>query len=258
MRAKLGMTQEQLADAAGFAPSTVAAVESHRLLPSKEFGECIDKPLQGDGHFVRLQELVERTCVRPWFRDRVEVERKACEIREYESYEVPGLLQTEDYARVSISAARPMHTEDAVERAVALKMTRQKILELDQELPSELNHGLRMHLWAIMDESALHRVVGSAKVMQRQRDHLVDMALRPNITIQIIPNTAGVTCAYGKSFSILTSNSNSTVVYFEDVKSAYYLRDRDQVAQYTLIFDHLRSLAYDDMRSLKLIKGEKE
>lgn len=257
-RADLGMTQEQLADAASFAPSTVAAVESYRLLPSKEFGEHIDKPLQGDGHFIRLQELVERTCVRPWFRDRVEVERKAREIREYESYQVPGLLQTEDYARASVSAARPMHTEDAVERAVALKMTRQKILEQDQDLPSEFNHGPRMHLWAIMDESALHRMVGGPEVMRAQRDHLVDMALRPNITIQVIPNAAGVTCAYGKAFSILTSNSNSTVVYLEDVKSAHYLRDQDEIAQYTLVFDHLRSLAYDDMRSLKLIKGEEE
>ncbi|HLX49374.1 MAG TPA: helix-turn-helix transcriptional regulator, partial [Streptosporangiaceae bacterium] len=85
IRAELGMTQEQLADAASFSPSTVAAVESCHLLPSESFAEAIDKPLQGDGDFVRLQKLVERTCVRPWFRDRVEVERKAREIREYES-----------------------------------------------------------------------------------------------------------------------------------------------------------------------------
>jgi DNA-binding XRE family transcriptional regulator len=257
VRANLGMTQEQLADAAGFASSTVAAVESYRLLPSKEFGEAVDKPLMGDGHFIRLQELVERTCVRPWFRDRVEVERKAREIREYESYQVPGLLQTEDYARASVSAARPMHADDAVERAVALKMSRQEILELDQQMPSELNHGHRMHLWAIIDESALHRVVGGAEVMRAQRDHLTDMALRPNITIQVIPYAEGITCAYGKAFTILTSESNSAVVYLEDVKSAHYLRDRDEVAQYALVFDHLRTMALDDRRSLKLIKGVK-
>jgi DNA-binding XRE family transcriptional regulator len=258
MRAKLGMTQEQLADSAGFAPATVAAVETCRLIPSSEFAEHIDKPLHGDGHFVRLEELVERTCVRPWFRDRVEVERKAREIREYESYQVPGLLQTEDYARASISAARPMMADDAIERAVALRMTRQEILDLDRDIPAESNHEHMSRLWAIIEESSLHRVVGSTEIMRAQRDHLADMALRPNITIQIIPNGEGVTCAYGKAFTILTSNSNSSVVYLEDVKSAHYLRDRDQVAQYTLVFDHLRTLALDDRRSLKLIKGEKE
>jgi len=258
VRANLGMTQEQLADAAGFAPSTVAAVESHRLLPSKEFAEHIDKPLQADDHFIRLQELVERTCVRPWFRNRVEVERKATEIREYESHQIPGLLQTEDYARACAMAARPIHTEDVIERAVALKMSRQEIIELDQELPPELDRAHRMCLWAIIDESALHRVVGTAKIMQTQRNHLADMALRPNVTIQILPFSEGVTCAYGRAFTILMSNSNSTVVYLEDVKNAHYLRDRDQVTEYLRVFDHLRTLALDDRRSLKLIKDVKK
>lgn len=257
LRELAGMTQEQLAEAAGYAASTVAAIESSRLLPSADLAECFDKALNASGHLIRVQKLVEMTSVLPWFRDRVEVERKAHEIREYEPYQIPGLLQTEDYAWASVSAARPMHAEDAVERAVALRMTRQEILKLDQVLPPESSHGHMKRLWAIIDESALHRVVGGPQVMQAQRDHLADMAIQPHVTIQIMPYSAGVTCAYGKAFTILTSNPNSTVVYLEDVKDAHYLRNRDQVAQYTLVFDHLRSLALDDGRSLKLIKGEK-
>ncbi len=115
-----------------------------------------------------------------------------------------------------------------------------------------------MHLWTIMDESALHRVVGSPDIMRVQRGHLADMARQPNVMIQVIPDSAGVTCAYGKAFSILTSNSNSTVVYLEDVRSAHYLRDQEQVAEYSLRFDYLRAMAYDDVKSLKLIEGVKE
>jgi hypothetical protein len=70
------------------------------------------------------QGLVDALSVLPWFRDRVKVERSAAEIREYESYQIPGLLQTEDYARAVISAARPMLADDVIERAVALRMTR--------------------------------------------------------------------------------------------------------------------------------------
>jgi hypothetical protein len=131
------------------------------------------------------------------------------------------------------------------------------VLKLDHELPPESAHAHNKRLWAIIDESALHRVVGGPQVMQAQRDHLADLAVRPHITIQVMPYGAGVTCAYGKAFTILTSNQNSTVVYLEDVKDAHYLRNRDQVAQYALVFDHLRSLALDDGRSLKLIRGEK-
>jgi hypothetical protein len=150
-----------------------------------------------------------------------------------------------------------MLAKEVIERAVALRMTRQEILKLDHELPPESTHGHTKHLWAIMDESALYRMVGSSEVMQTQRNYLADMATQPHVTIQITPYSAGVTCAYGKAFTILTSNQNSTVVYLEDVKDAHYLRNRDQVAQYALVFDHLRTLALDDGRSLKLIKGEK-
>lgn len=257
LRDLAGMTQEQLAEAAGYAASTVAAIESNRLLPSADLAECFDKALNAGEHLIRVQKLVEKTSVLPWFRDRVEVERKAYEIREYEPYQIPGLLQTEDYACASVSADRPMLAKEVIERAVALRMARQEIIKLDHELPPESTRGHTKHLWAIIDESALSRVVGSPQVMQTQRDYLADMAIQPHITIQIMPYDAGVTCAYGKAFTILTSNQNSTVVYLEDVKDAHYLRNRDQVAQYALVFDHLRTLALDDGRSLKLIKGEK-
>lgn len=258
LRDLAGMTQAQLAEAAGYALSTVGAIESCHLLPSADLAASFDRVLNADGHLIRVQQLVEKTSVLPWFRDRIEVERKAREILEYESHKIPGLLQTEDYARSSISAGRPMLTQDVIDRAVALRMTRQEILKLDHELPPELNYVHKTRLWAIIDESALYRVVGSLEIMQAQRDYLAAAATRPNITIQVMPYTKGVTCAYGRAFTILTSNASSPVVYLEDVKDARYLRDRDQVAQYALIFDHLRALAFDDSRSLKLIKGEKE
>src|SRR6266566_3734203 len=112
-----------------------------------------------NGDLVRLQRLVERVSVRPWFKDRVDVERKATEIKEYESHQIPGLLQTEEYARAAIAAARPAPSAEDLEQMVALRMTRQQILELDGDLP--LDQEPTPRLWAIIDESALHRMVGS-------------------------------------------------------------------------------------------------
>lgn len=253
LRGIVGMTQEQLAKATIYSPASVAAIETCRLIPSKKFAEYGDKAFQTDGHLARVQALVETTSVLPWFRNRVEVERNAVEIREYESYQIPGLLQTEDYARAVIGAGRPMLASDAIERAVALRMTRQQILEPDEDLPIDQEHTPR--LWAILDESALGRFVGSAAIMKEQREHLAEMAGRPHVTVQILPN--GVTCAYGRFFTILTSSGNgSPVVYLEDVASARYVRDRDEVARYVLTFDHLRACALNDSKSLDLIRGD--
>lgn len=98
MRGLAGITQEQLAKATQYSAATVAAIETCRLTASKGFAVLADKALDSDGQLERLQELVEQISVLPWFRGRIEVERKAADIRTYEPYQIPGLLQTEDYA----------------------------------------------------------------------------------------------------------------------------------------------------------------
>lgn len=244
LRAKLGMTQEQLAEATIYSPATVAAIETCRLLPSEGFAQHIDKSLGADGHFERLQKLVQETSVLPWFRDRIEVERKSAEIWEYEPYVCPGLLQTADYTRVVAEATIPQLSDDDIERAVALRMTRQEVLEPED--------GAR--LWFILEESALYRMVGGLETMRAQHEHLLSVTRRPNVTIQIIPSKEGPTCAFGRAFTLLISRQNSSIVYYEDVGSARYVRDRHEVNRLMLVFNHLRASALDHNRSAKLIK----
>jgi transcriptional regulator with XRE-family HTH domain len=218
LRERAGMTQAEVAEQTNYALSTVSAYETGMRIPSSDFARRADKLFETagqtedeEGDLTRLQHLVEQVSVRPWFRDRIEVERKAAEIREYESYQIPGLLQTEDYGRAIMGVGRPKISSDEIERAVALRMTRQEILEPRDVLPADQEQTPRY--WAIVDESALQRTVGSAEIMRVQREHLVEMAQRPNITIQIIPNEKGPTSAYGRAFTILVSQNNSSVVY---------------------------------------------
>jgi len=254
LRENAGLTQAVLAERTQYALATVSAYETAKRIPPADFAERADKVFATDGYLARLQGLVDALSVLPWFRDRVTVERNAVEIREYESYQIPGLFQAEDYARAVISAGRPMIAGDALERAVALRMTRQQILEPDEDLPIDVSPTPRV--WAILDESALHRIVGSDEVMLKQREHLIQMAQMPNVTIQVIANSDGVTSAYGRGFTILTSAGNGPpFVYLEDIGSARYVRDRDEVALYALVFDHLRACALNDRKSLDLIRG---
>jgi transcriptional regulator with XRE-family HTH domain len=255
------MTQGDVAERTNYALSTVSAYETGTRIPSTDFAKLADKVFgtgpeseDDEGELEGLQKLVETVSVRPWFRDRVEVERKAAEIREYESYQIPGLLQTEDYARAIMSVGRPRISSDEMERAVALRMTRQEILDPRDGLPADQEQAPRF--WAIIDESALQRIVGSLEIMRMQREHLAEMALRPYITIQVVTNAKGPTSAYGRAFTILVSHNNSSVVYLEDPNSAHYVRDRDEVNRYSLIFDHLRASALDDAQTLRLLKGE--
>ncbi len=128
LREHAGMTQADVGEQINYALSTVSAYETGTRIPSSDFAKRADKLFgtdgqseDDDGDLTRLQKLVEQVSVRPWFRDRVEVERKATEIREYDAYQIPGLLQTEDYARAVISAGRPRLSEEEIERAVAVR-----------------------------------------------------------------------------------------------------------------------------------------
>jgi transcriptional regulator with XRE-family HTH domain len=249
------MTQEQLAEATSYSPATVAAIETCRLLPSPQFAQQADNAFGTDGHLTRLQDLVDQTSVLPWFRDLVKVERNATEIRVYEPYQVPALLQTEDYVRAIARARRPMLSAIDIDRAVALRMTRQEILE--QEHMPPLNQEISPRLWVVMDESVLLRIVGSPEIMREQCEYLIVMAKRPNVTVQVIPNRNGATCAFGRAFSILVSKSES-VVYVEDIGSARYIRKTDEASQYLLVFDHLRASALDEEQSAAMTRDSSQ
>jgi transcriptional regulator with XRE-family HTH domain len=255
LREQAGLTLDDVAKRTNFALSTVSAYETGRRIASPDFAKLADDLFGTGDELAELQKLVENISLLPWFRERAEVERKAADIREYESYQIPGLLQTEDYARAVMSVGRPKQSAEEIERAVALRMTRQEILDLRDDLPADKMQTPRY--WAVIDESALQRTVGSPEIMRMQREHLVEIMQRPYITIQIVPNEKGPTSAYGRAFTILVSQTNnSSVVYLEDPNSAHYVRDRDDVSRYALIFDHLRASALDDTQTLRLLKGE--
>jgi transcriptional regulator with XRE-family HTH domain len=259
LRERAGMTLAEVADRTHFSISTISAYERGKLIPSVDYARMADEMFgTGDhdgneGELERFQKLVENVSVRPWFRDRIDVEKKTKEICEYDPYGIPGLLETEDYAHAAISAGRPKLTEDEITRALAIRLTRQQILEPNHDLPIDRENHPRF--WGIIDEAALRREVGGSDVMDAQYRHLIDMAQRPNITLQVMPDSAGITCAYGHAFTILRPKSGKTTVYVEGVFDAQYLHDPDTVDLYTLVFDHLRTTALNDVQSLQLLKG---
>ena len=244
LRNAAGLSQPVLADRLNYSASQIAKIETCQRIPKRDLAEKLDGILGTDGSFGRLQPLVERSSVLPWFRDLFDLEGTAAQIRTYQSYLVPGILQTEAYARASVEAARPVLAAEDVEQAVALRMTRQEILDRP-DAP---------RMWTIIDESVLHREVGSPAVMRQQCDRLLRLQQNSNVVIQVIRNGDGLCCAFGRAFMLLSFKHQGDLVYLEDIGSARYLRDLDSVAKYSLAFDHLRGSALADDKSAALIE----
>jgi transcriptional regulator with XRE-family HTH domain len=245
LRNAAGLSQPALAKRLSYSASQVAKIETCQRIPKPELALALDEVFATGGLFARLQPLVERSSVLPWFRDLFTLEGAASQIRTYESYLMPGIVQTEAYARSVLEAVRPVLSAEEVEQAVALRMTRQEIL--DRPDPPQL--------WAIIDEAVLYREVASPVVMREQCRHLLALAQRPNIVVQVIRNADGICCAFGRAFMLLSFRTQSDLVYVEDIGSARYLRDRDEVARYALTYDHLRGSALADDKSAALIEG---
>lgn len=168
----------------------------------------------------------------PWFETYVGLEEAASLIRTYEVQFIPGLLQTEDYARGVTLAGRPDLPTDEVERRVHLRMRRQHILTRETDAP---------RLWAVIDEGALRRPIGGSRVMKAQLEHLLALRDLKTVTIQIMPFRFGGHAAEGGAFSILRFPEPELpdIVYVEQLVSAIYLDKREQIERYVQIFERL-------------------
>jgi len=180
-----------------------------------------------------------------WFEEYIGLEEAAVQIRAYEAQFVPGLLQTEDYARAVILLEYSNPKE--INRRVSLRIARQAILARPD--PTSL--------WVVLDEAVLRRPIGGSAVMRAQLKHLIEMSQRPNVTIQIMPFTAGGHAAAGGSFSVLhfAEDDLSDVVYHEQLASAQYLDKQDVVGKYLEVMDRLRLEAATPASSLKTLRA---
>jgi len=166
-----------------------------------------------------------------WFQTYVGLEESASLIRTFEVQFIPGLLQTEDYARAVTAAGQPELSRQEIERRVELRMARQRILTRPD--PPKL--------WAVIDEAALRRPIGGTQVSRAQIRHLIDQMNRPNITVQVMPFRFGGHAAEGGAFSILRFPESDLpdVVYVEQLVSALYLDKREQVDRYAQTMDRM-------------------
>jgi hypothetical protein len=163
-------------------------------------------------------------------------------LRIFENTIVPGLCQTEDYARAILESHPDVTPERAQERLEG-RMDRQRILTRDMPPPPRL--------WVLLDEAVLRREIGSRKAMEGQLRHLADMAQRPGITIQVLTETTH--CGLHGAFS-LAETPTRRVVYLESIADGTTTEDPSVVVDLELRFDVLRTDALRGKESLTLVE----
>jgi transcriptional regulator with XRE-family HTH domain len=240
-------SQVELAARIHYSESLVAMVESRRRTPSADFARCCDEALDLPGTLGRLQQLVKNEPLPSWFRPYAEVEAIATQLRLFEHSVVPGLLQTEDYAR-AVLAIRPDITEDELAREVAARLDRQSVFDRDRP----------PRLWVVIDEAVLHRQIGSPKIMQDQLLHLADLAQRPGITVEVIPFSAGAHDGLLGACAVADIADHPSVAYLETIADGFVVEAPSTVAHVTLTFDTLRSEALTRGASRDLIMRQAE
>ncbi|GAA0360400.1 helix-turn-helix transcriptional regulator [Actinoallomurus spadix] len=172
-------------------------------------------------------------------------ESAAASVQNFEPLVIPGLLQTEEYARATFHGGPRELDRDDVERRVQVRSTRQGILKQPQ----------RPRLWAVIDEAAIRRVVGSPKIMREQLYRLMEAADEGRTTIQVVPFHAGAHAGTTGPFVILgfSEPADPNVVYIETLAGEIYLEAPEDVTLYTVAFDRLVAAALHPDESLALI-----
>jgi Domain of unknown function (DUF5753) len=165
----------------------------------------------------------------------IDLETAAESIRMYEALLIPGLLQTEDYARSIISILQHDLSPEGLNRQVELRMARQVVLTRASPLS----------LYVVLDEAAVHRVVGDSEVMGKQLKWLIDATEMPNVRLQIIPFKAGEHAGMVSPFQLLRFSDLSypEVVFIENPIGDLYLDSSEQTRRYTALFSELETFA---------------
>jgi transcriptional regulator with XRE-family HTH domain len=190
-----------------------------------------------------LLDIARKARQREWwyqFRDLreatiVSFEAAAASLRTYELTRIPVLLQTDDYARATLRARRPAFGAEAIARNLELRRARKDLLFQDSA-PT---------LWAIIDEAALHRLVGGHEVMTMQLEHLARVTELSTVTLQVLPFSAGEHAGMDGPFTIISFSqpTDSTIVHVETAARYLDHESPQVVEQYIMLFDHIRASA---------------
>ncbi|MFJ2898914.1 Scr1 family TA system antitoxin-like transcriptional regulator [Streptomyces sp. NPDC087218] len=248
-REAAGLTQEQLSQRAFLSRTHLAHMEAGRRLPSPEDAERLDRVLDTGGFFARfLPVLDEEHQIAEYFEAVVEFEKQATVLRHYDPKLIPGLLQTEAYAREVLSSGFPLKSEEERDRLLVTRLKRARILD-NFESPV---------MWVLLDEAALRRPVGSPALMAEQLLRVVEFGERRRVRVHVLPFSAGYHALLEGLVSLMWFEDLPPIAYTEGLKSGRLWENPSAVRDFQAAYDHAPGDALSHRESLALIRSVAE
>ncbi|MFF4217909.1 helix-turn-helix domain-containing protein [Streptomyces nondiastaticus] len=244
-REAAGMTLEKLAEVVCYSRSHLARIETAEHVPPPDLPGRLDEVFGTGEHFVRLYAIARHEVHPDKYRRRMELEARARVIDEYAGHLVPGLVQTEDYARALFRVSNPKATPDEIEELVSARLSRQALLRA--EAPPDLS--------MVLDEAVIRRPIGGPAVMQAQLAALVDLVDTPTTTVQVLPFEHGEHALLGGTLTLMTLDDDSNVAYVESIATGALIEDPQIIHARRRSYDLLRAYALSPSKSASFIRA---
>ncbi|MER6139146.1 helix-turn-helix transcriptional regulator [Streptomyces sparsogenes] len=246
LRMAAGLTQAELGAKTHVVSTRITQIErASGAKPTLELAQALDAVLGADNLLVDMWPYVYREAFPDWSRAFMAYAARAVSISEYAAQVVPGLLQTEDYARAVLSVGLSLKSEEQLEERIAARLARQERLASRD----------RPELWAVLDEAVLRRPVGGEAVMRAQLAQLLEAATERRITVQVLPFDQGEHDVMGGSLTLLTLPDGSEVAYTEGAHFGQLIEEPSDVRRLTVTYDRLRAAALPPLMSLDMIRS---
>jgi Domain of unknown function (DUF5753) len=240
-----GMNQFDVARKLIISDSLEGAIERATRLPQRRVAEASDTLFDTPGTFVRLWKLIMQRSFPLRYGPYAELEADATRLHVWETRCVPGLLQTEDYARAVIKAAGPLEADNVIDEDVVARMARQEILA-KRDAPLA---------WFVIDESVLYRSFGGKNVIHEQVEKLLIMAECPKVIVQIMPYTITDHPGVAGPLIIFEFNDSQPIGYAEGRGSGRLIESAADVADAMACYDLIRAAALPRSATLELLKA---
>ncbi|MFF9674823.1 helix-turn-helix domain-containing protein [Streptomyces eurythermus] len=244
LRAQAGVERAELGRVTGYSAATIASFEQGRRIPNAKFIMQADETLDAKGALTDFVEEMEKAQYPAFFQDAAALEKKAVAVHFFGVQTVPGLLQTEDYARAVFAMRRPPLDVATIEQRVAARLARQEIFER-KPAPTVI---------FVMEEAILRQRLGGPAVMRGQLEQILLVGQRPNVQIQVMPHEAEEHPALSGRFTLIETMQGRRMAYVEAYKNSRLFTDRSTVRELEERYGLVRAEALSSRKSLALVE----
>lgn len=244
LRIRAGLERPEFGKLTGYAAQSIASFEQGRRIPSPRFIDRADEVLDAGGVLRALKEEVARAQYPAFFRDMARLEAKATALNVYAVYAVPGLLQTEDYARAVFQMQRPLLEDEVIEQRLEARMVRQSIFA---RRPAPL-------MSFVIEEAVLRRQLGGAKTMRETWEQILISGQSRNVEVQVMPIGREDHAALGGPFTLIDTDKGHRIAYAEVQDDSRLYTDTTYVRTLEARYGILRSQALTPSESSAFIE----